>query len=881
MFRKKHNIYRFFYPRIEVNIMIKSIRLSGKAFDLKLLGLVFAIVASISLNSFAEIEFTKHTIKSDFAGANFCYAADVDGDGDIDVLGTAQDADDIAWWENDGSQNFIFHMIKNNFSQPYCVYTADVDSDGDIDILGAARAAKDITWWENDGSENFTEHIIDGNFNKATYVFAADVDSDGDIDVLGTADSDDEIVWWENDGSQNFTKHIIDGSYDEAICVRALDFDLDGDIDVIGAAKRADDISWFENDGSQNFTKHTIADNFDGVRCCYAVDLDGDGDIDMLGAAENADDITWWENDGSQNFTEHTIIGDYNGAFCVYAEDMDGDGDIDVFGAAKNEDDITWWENDGSQNFTEHTIDGDFGNAKCVFAKDIDGDGDMDVLGAAYGDHDITWWENLAGFSEGVELPIPRDEYVMMGIPVTVVDGDPVVLFGDDFDNTTPGGQTWRVSRWNPILQSYIRYQEPDNPPNNPDLDPDPFAPGLGYWIVQDVVDACTLDIEEEQITGIVSQDERWSVRLYTPQAGSCNITQLANPFHYVYDWRTTMFTDGVEELTIIEAAAANWINGYAYIWRTDTKEYSPISFCGCENYNIGVWEGFWLVRTYDFIGVEMDILFTPQSMWDGMPPSGGKNYLDSVGGWALQLKVMSIDGEYRDEHNKIGIDSLSQDDYDILDAFEFTPYSSDFVQLFFPHPEWSAAVENFTYDFRSIDFTEPKYWDFTVRTYNMTEPDFVLNWPNIDAIDTDYHFSLEDLTNGIEISDMRIVNEYNFSIGPNITEVVDFLLMVSYTETSVAGKEVGAPETFGLYSAYPNPFNPATKLSFNLPRSMKVSLAVYDVLGREVIKLTEEKYSAGIHEVTFDASGLPSGIYFVDFDAGDLSKTQKLILLR
>jgi len=66
-------------------------------------------------------------------------------------------------------------------------YACDVDSDGDIDILGAASGADDITWWENDGSEDFTKHTIDTNFDGAYSVYACDVDGDGDIDILGAA----------------------------------------------------------------------------------------------------------------------------------------------------------------------------------------------------------------------------------------------------------------------------------------------------------------------------------------------------------------------------------------------------------------------------------------------------------------------------------------------------------------------------------------------------------------------------------------------------------------------------------------------------------------------------------------------------------------------
>ncbi len=342
----------------------------------------------------ATRSFTERTIKGDFDTALSVYAIDVDCDGDIDVLGAALDADDITWWENDGSQNFTERIIKGDYNGARSVYATDVDGDGDIDVLGTAYYADDITWWENDGSQNFTERTIKGDYNGANSAYATDVDGDGDIDILGTAEDADDITWWENDGSEVFTEHIIDGTYNGAKSVYAIDVDGDGDIDVLGAAVYADDITWWENDGSENFTEHIIKGNFDGARTVYATDVDGDGDIDILGAASVADDITWWENDGSENFTERTIDGDFDGARVAYGIDIDGDGDIDVLGAAANADDITWWENDGSQNFTKRTIDGDFDNANFIYATDVDGDGDIDVLGTAGNADDITWWEN-------------------------------------------------------------------------------------------------------------------------------------------------------------------------------------------------------------------------------------------------------------------------------------------------------------------------------------------------------------------------------------------------------------------------------------------------------------------------------------------------------
>jgi hypothetical protein len=76
-------------------------------------------------------------------------------------------------------------------------------------------------------------------------------------------------------------------------------------------------------------------------------------------------------------------------------------------------------------------------------------------------------------------------------------------------------------------------------------------------------------------------------------------------------------------------------------------------------------------------------------------------------------------------------------------------------------------------------------------------------------------------------------------------------------------------PEGFRLDQNYPNPFNPSTTIKYELPKSSMVRLSVYDILGREVSVLLNDKGDAGVHEVKFDASGLSSGVYFYRLQAG------------
>jgi hypothetical protein len=88
-------------------------------------------------------------------------------------------------------------------------------------------------------------------------------------------------------------------------------------------------------------------------------------------------------------------------------------------------------------------------------------------------------------------------------------------------------------------------------------------------------------------------------------------------------------------------------------------------------------------------------------------------------------------------------------------------------------------------------------------------------------------------------------------------------------------------PRQYALHANYPNPFNPATTLTFDLPQAGKVKLAVYDLLGREVSVLVDGTMRAGQQRVTFDASGLPSGVYVYRLEAGNSRQAKKLVLLR
>ena len=88
-------------------------------------------------------------------------------------------------------------------------------------------------------------------------------------------------------------------------------------------------------------------------------------------------------------------------------------------------------------------------------------------------------------------------------------------------------------------------------------------------------------------------------------------------------------------------------------------------------------------------------------------------------------------------------------------------------------------------------------------------------------------------------------------------------------------------PEAFELRQNYPNPFNPSTTIEFALPRAVKVQLRIYDVLGRTVGTLVDEKMPAGRYEIRFEARNLPTGMYFYRIQADRFVEIRKMLLVK
>ena len=374
--------------------------------------------------------------------AEAVYAADIDGDGDMDAISASSGDGKIAWYENAGGAGTFGsqRVITTETIYPQDVVSADLDGDGDADVLSASAGDNKIAWYENtDGLGTFGyQQIITTQAVRAQSVFTADIDGDGDIDVVSASDTPGHhnmtFTWHENvDGLGTFgAPREIASQAGRGGDVYAVDIDGDGDIDVVSAS--GEELVWHENtDGQGTFDiQHPLPmDDYRGAQTIAAADMDGDGEVDII--AGNYDLLTLFKSDGNGNFSVSQRIEDRSYSFTsIQATDIDADGDSDILAAMtlsaeffSHGGKIAWFENTPTGTLEERTITTRTRDARSVFAADLDGDMSLDVLAASSADHQIAWYNNIGSAdtfpSEHLITP-PADD--VQAVHVVDIDGD-------------------------------------------------------------------------------------------------------------------------------------------------------------------------------------------------------------------------------------------------------------------------------------------------------------------------------------------------------------------------------------------------------------------------------------------------------------------------
>ncbi|MFH1194259.1 MAG: metallophosphoesterase [bacterium] len=172
-------------------------------------------------------------------------------------------------------------------------------------------------------------------------------------------------------------------------------------------------------------------------------------------------------------------------------------------------------------------------------------------------------------------------------------------------------------------------------------------------------------------------------------------------------------------------------------------------------------------------------------------------------------------------------------------------------------------------------------------ETFSKTIVDTLVHWKDIYKVDSAYNPI--DLNDGIDLTKLTF-NSSRFANGkPHYYRVKyrDHNLKWSdwsnSTSFNVATgiQDNNIPTVYALYQNFPNPFNPTTKINYQLPETSFVILKLYDVLGNEIETLVSEEQAAGFYQVYFDGKELSSGVYFYKIQAGNFIAVKKLVLIK
>ncbi len=764
----------------------------------------------------------------------------------------------------------------------------------DLDLVFTNRNGSNQVC-ENDGAGNFTCSDVDIS-RPSEDVGIADLDGDGDLDLVFANSSNQPNSRCLNDGGGSFSCTTITSSIDVWRSVAVGDIDGDTHVDAVFSGNKTN-IACL-NDGSANFTCGThglpqvgVSQTYLSVKLGY---INGDTHLDAVIAAFDGagrpDQLCL--NDGFGTFTCSDIASGTEFSFVVELADVNGDNLLDaVFGQLSRVDRLCLGNGTGFGPCSD--IDSVIRGTKDVAIGDVNGDTQPDVV---FGFDDLLSSRRLCLNNGGasptftcsdLSAPSTRSESVALGD--LDGDGDLDLAFAE-FNATSnerclndgTGAFTCSaISGTSGKQATEVAMASLLGPPPPADTDGDG---------VNDPVDNCPLTAnpgqedndgdgegdacdDDDDNDGVEDGDDNCPLTANTDQTDTDGDGEgdACDPT-----------ADAGEPIVVSIDAAPFALDGTC----TDPDDATLSAlWAPPDNLDDATLED----PTYTVPGVGVEVLSltctdddgnsdTDETMVVVYDPDGGfvtgGGWIDSPEG-ACPVFCNDATGKanfgFVSKYKKGASTPTGQTEFNFKAGdLNFHSTSYDWLVIAGAKAMYKGdgtvnGVAGFTFQLNAIDGQQPGGGDVDKFRIKIKLTGGGVIYDNqMGAGDND------DPTTALGGGQIKIHKSGNNRLGDGTPA----------PEAQPAELAAEVPTEFALEAAYPNPFNPQTTLRFDVPEASVVRLVVYDVLGRAVRVLVDGVRQAGVHEVVFEAAGLPSGTYLVRLDTpeGSFTKTMQLV---
>ncbi len=265
------------------------------------------------------------------------------------------------------------------------------------------------------------------------------------------------------------------------------------------------------------------------------------------------------------------------------------------------------------------------------------------------------------------------------------------------------------------------------------------------------------------------------------------------------------------------------------------------------------------------------------------------------------ELSWLTLSVAHQGFSNEITLFS-TQDEQAHINVPKLSTLASRYVEVAIQEKESDWVARTIPQNTSDTHFTYP------IQLSSTESGTFTFEWKGLDSFGADWKFELIDHLTGESIS-LSEGDTYSFeleagsaakksplennelpllrrglrggSVSANELGATSFELRITVGTLVSEEPEQDLPVTYALAQNYPNPFNPSTNIQFELPESGNVELLVFDILGRQVATLVDDRMEAGYHEIRFNARNLASGVYLYQLRAGGTVLTKKLTLIK